>query len=92
MRNRGRANKRDANEPEIVKALEAIGCSVCMIDAPADLLIGYRARCFLLEVKSKTGKQTQEQKDFCATWNGQYRVVRTVSEAITCVTESYEQT
>ena len=92
MRNRGRANKRDANEREIVFALMDIGCSISFLDDPADLLVGYKAKNFLLEVKSKTGTQSQEQKDFCATWNGQYRIVRTADEAIKVVTESYEQT
>ena len=89
MRHRGRANKRDTNEPEIIQALEAIGCSVCQIDAPADLLVGYKVRNFILEIKSKDGKQTKEQVDFALTWRGQYRIVKTPEEAIDLVTKAY---
>lgn len=53
--------RRDDNEPGIVKALEAIGAVVCRIDnfGVPDLLVGYRGRTILLEVKnpSKTSKQ-----------------------------------
>ena len=89
MRHRGRANKRDTNEPEIIKALEKIGCSVYRIDDPCDLIVGYRARNFLVEVKSKTGKPTDDQGTFAAEWNGQYRIVRTVDEALDLVTKAY---
>ena len=89
MRHRGKANKRDANEPEIIKALEKIGCSVYKIDEPADLLVGYRIHNFLLEIKAPTGKQTRDQVDFALGWKGQYRIVRTPGEAIDLVTKAY---
>ncbi len=90
MRHRGRANKRDKNEPEIIKALEKIGCSVYQLDDPVDLLVGLAAKCYLLEVKGKHGKLTDKQKDFFRDWRGQVRIVRTPEEAIRLVTESYK--
>ena len=88
------ANRRDANEREIIDALEDIGCSVMQLNLPVDLLVGYRARNFLLEVKdgskppSRT-KKTRQQKEFMAGWNGQVRVVDNVEDAIAVVTGSY---
>jgi hypothetical protein len=83
-------NKRDANERPIIDALKKIGCSVYQMDKPLDLLVGFRARCFLLEVKSPGGTLTQDQKDFMRGWKGQVRVVETPEEAIEVVTESYQ--
>ena len=87
-------NKRDANEPDIVSALRKIGATVYHMDEPVDLLVGYRARNFLLEVKdgdkppSKT-KRTEKQRDFFKGWLGQVRVVKSAEEAIQVVTGSY---
>ena len=48
------AKKRDATEPPIVEALEGVGAWVWRIDLPLDLLVAYRGRLLLLEVKSNT--------------------------------------
>lgn len=47
------ARNRDANELEIVKALVAVGASVTRLNETGvpDLLVGFRGRTFLLEVK-----------------------------------------
>ncbi len=88
------ANKRDANEAEIVKALESIGCIVYRLDKPVDLLVGYRTFNYLIEIKdgnkppSRT-KKTEAQKLFFENWKGQVRICRTAEEAIKLVTESY---
>jgi hypothetical protein len=83
------ANRRDANEKEIVAALEKIGCTVYQLDTPVDILVGYRAKNYLIEIKTKKGKTTEAQREFFASWKGQVRIVRTVDEAIKLVTESY---
>ncbi len=85
-------NKRDDNEGDIIKALEAIGCSVFRLDTPCDLLCGYRKRCYLLEVKNPEKpkwdrKKTPAQEKFFATWNGQINIVETAEEAIRIVTD-----
>ncbi len=82
-------NKRDANEKEIVEALRAIGCSVYYMDKPVDLLVGYRARNFLLECKTDNGKLTKDQKAFFPEWRGQVRVVKSAEEAIRVVLDCY---
>ncbi len=91
------ASMRDAIEPEIVAALEAIGCTVIRMDTPVDLLVGYKAKCFLLECKSdksvshtsRENQKTKDQKGFFKWWNGQVRIVETAEDAIHTVTQSY---
>ncbi len=80
--------KRDANEPEIVEALKAIGCDVHRLHAPADLLVGYRNRTVLLEVKMPGGTLTDDQKDFFEAYRGEAYVVRSVERAIEVVTRA----
>lgn len=80
----------DLNQQEIIDALKKIGCDVLDIGMPVDLLVGYRARNFLLEVKRPGEKpRTDTQKTFLADWKGQVRVVETAEEAITLVTQAY---
>ena len=84
------AARRDANEGEIVKALQAIGCSVLRLDA-VDLIVGLRGVNYLLECKDgrkSVGNRplTAAQKKLRAEWRGQYAVVTTVEEALAVVT------
>ncbi len=83
---------RDENEPEIIAALEAIGCTVWPLHTPVDLLVGRGAVNILMEVKNpakpkSSRKKTKLQKEFFASWNGQVRIVETAEEAIKLVTE-----
>lgn len=78
--------KRDANEPEIVSALRSIGCDVFLIDLPVDLIVGYRGRTVLLEVKAPGGRLTKGQKEFFETYRGEAYVVRTPERAIEVMT------
>jgi hypothetical protein len=87
------ANQRDGNEKPIVDALRQIGASVYVIDKPCDLLVGYRGRNFLLEVKLPLGPRggsshsnlNDAQEDFEEAWHGQFDVVRSAVEAIEIV-------
>lgn len=47
------ARRRDANEPAIVKALQAVGATVVKLTGSGqpDLLVGWRGKTYLLEVK-----------------------------------------
>lgn len=80
------ANRRDANEKEIVAALEAIGCDVIRMHAPVDLLVGYRNKTLLLEVKTPKGSLTSDQEKFFKSWRGHKAVVSSIDEAIDAVT------
>ncbi len=63
--------KRDANEPEIVTALEHIGATVKRHNE-FDLLVGYKGRTFLMEVKNPNvdWSLTPSQKRFLNEWVG----------------------
>jgi hypothetical protein len=69
------AERVDANQGEIVRALEKAGASVIVIGRPVDLLVGLRGVTLLVEVKnpeSRYGKKgaNGNQRDFMATWRG----------------------
>lgn len=88
---RGHPRRKDANQPEIVDGLEKVGASV--IDASAigggfpDLVVGYKKRTFLLEVKNPKakGKLNELQEIFFATWRGQVAVVNNLEEALAVI-------
>lgn len=90
------ANQRDGNEKPIVKALQMLGASVYRLDKPCDLLVGYRGRNYLIEVKLPLGPRggsahsqlNDIQKDFEQTWRGQFDVVRSPEDAIELITGS----
>jgi len=63
FRRGGAKKRRDANEPAIVQALEAVGAQVWQLSGRAipDLLVWFRGRAFVGEVKTATGKQQPSQ-------------------------------
>lgn len=58
--------RRDDNEPEIIKALEAAGAYVVQVSATGlpDLCVGYGGRWFWMEVKAPKAKLRESQKPF----------------------------
>ena len=76
----------DANQDEVVKALEKIGCSV--YDAHRiggglpDLIVGYRGLTMLVEVKTPKGKLREGQEQWIREWRGFTCVVRSPEDAI----------
>ena len=82
-----RAAKVDANQREIRKALQAIGAHVLYIKEPVDLLVGFRKRNILLEVKNVHGKNelTKAQREFFATWPGDAYIVFGITDALAAV-------
>lgn len=90
-----RAAKVDANQPEIVDGLRAIGCTVRSTAAIGrgfpDLVVGYRGTNFLIEVKDGSKRPSArallpEQQDFFDGWRGQVAKVESLDEAIEVVT------
>lgn len=81
------AKKRDENEADIFETLRAHGLSVEPIDTPADAIVGYGGRTYLVEVKrpkkkgQAAGKLTPPQEAFLETWKGDHTILRTVEEA-----------
>jgi Holliday junction resolvase len=76
--------KRDDNEVEIVNALRAIGASVAYLSSKGipDLLVCFKNKLYLMEVKKPKGKLTIDQIKFHDNWNGDIHIVRTAEEAI----------
>ncbi len=61
----------DANQDQIVSALRAAGAYVWIIGLPVDLLVGYKGKTILVEVKSGSKKRlTKLQADFFENWSG----------------------
>jgi len=85
-----RAAKIDANQRQIVAALRAVGASVRSLAAIGegcpDLLVGYRSRNYLLEVKRDAkAKLTPEQELFFQSWRGPVYRVNSVDEALAVI-------
>lgn len=89
------AAKTDDNQADLVRELNLVpGVTAYVIEEPVDLLVGYRARNFLFEVKQEHCKnwqsaRTQKQKDFLRDWQGQVRVVSTFDEIWDVLQKSY---
>jgi len=73
--------RRDANEPEIIEALQAVGAKVMQLDE-FDLLVGFRDKLYMLEVKTKTGRLNKKQAALFREWAGHIWIVRSVDEAL----------
>jgi hypothetical protein len=66
-----RAARIDANQEAVVIALRAAGAYVWIIGLPVDLLVGYKDRTLLMEVKTGPKKPlTALQADFFEKWAG----------------------
>lgn len=61
----------DKNQEQIVATLRAAGAYVWIIGLPVDLLVGYKGKTFLVEVKDGPRKRlTALQDDFFNNWSG----------------------
>lgn len=89
--------RRNGNESDIIKALRQVGAYVKQLDTPADLLVGYRQRWFLLEVKDPSQdpcKQvlTDDEESFassCAIERLPYSVVKSSMESLKAIGAVY---
>jgi len=76
------ARKRDTAEPGIVEALRAAGALVHQCN-DWDLIVKYRGKLWMMEVKTPTAardKRQKKQEAFCALWEVSY--VRTPEQAL----------
>lgn len=89
-----RAAKVDDNQPAIVKALRAVGCSVQSLASIGkgcpDLLVGYRGVNYLIEVKDgakcpSKQKLTPDEIDWHTTWRGNVHIVNSTDAALKIV-------
>lgn len=66
-----RAARVDNNQAAVIEALRAAGAYVWIIGLPIDLLVGYKDRTLLMEVKTSPKKPlTSLQADFFEKWTG----------------------
>jgi len=88
----------DANQHDIVDALRSVGASVVSLasigDGCPDLLVGWRERNYLLEVKdgNKPVSQqalTPDQLAWVNAWRGQWARVTTIAEAFSTLGIKY---
>jgi hypothetical protein len=86
-----RAARIDSNQPMIVDGLRAVGATVQPIHTIGrgcpDLLVGYRGRNYLMEVKDGSLSPsrrylTEDEEDWHRGWNGQVTVVEDLTEAL----------
>lgn len=87
-----RAARRDENEPAIVQALEAVGCTVTRLNerGVTDLLVGRNGTNYLMEVKDpskpkRDQRLTPDQETWHGTWQGQKAVVKSVTQALAVI-------
>lgn len=57
------AVRRDIAEPPVIEARERVGAQVWPLDYPVDLLVRFRERWHLLEVKTGRGKKQAIKRD-----------------------------
>ena len=70
----------DKNHPEVVEAFRKLGASVLSL-APLgrgipDLLVAIGGVTWLIEIKSKKGKENDQQLEWAENWKGARAVVR----------------
>lgn len=79
----------DENQYDIVSALRSAGAMVEHLHNVGggcpDLLVGFRGRNYLLEIKTGRGKLSRIQKDWYLLWKGQVVVVRDSIEALSVI-------
>ena len=86
-----RAANIDANQPEIVAALRAVGATVEHLHSVGagcpDILVGHKGANWLIEIKDGSKapskqKLNERQVEWHQLWNGQVSIARTAEEAL----------
>ena len=81
----------DANHTEIVAQLRQIGATVVDLAKVGkgcpDILVGWRGKTYLMEIKTKTGYVRATQEQFFRSWTGGHiAVVRSFDDAYNVLT------
>ncbi len=89
-----RAARIDANQPDIVKVLRAVGASVAHIHMVGqglpDIIVGFRGVNYLMEIKDENKppskrRLTPDEKDWHDNWRGSVVVVNNEDEALKAI-------
>ena len=83
------AKRRDKTEPDVIKALEQVGAQVWRLDTPCDLLVCFRRRWYLVEVKSSGGKLTEIQQELINKADAPVLVVQSGEDALKQISQDY---
>jgi len=85
----GHSGRVDNTQAEIIRALEQAGMrarSIAVVgNGFPDLLVRWRGRTYLLEVKTGNARLTAAEEQWRETWPGHYAIVRTPDEAVLAV-------
>lgn len=78
--------KVDANQPTIVRDLREAGATVEHLHTLGkgcpDILVGFRGRTWLFEIKTFGGALTADEIDWHAAWRGQVDVIYSAQDAL----------
>jgi len=84
----------DANQSAIVAALREMGATVVDLHRVGhgcpDILVGWRGRNYLFEVKTATGKLNKLQQVFFRDWRGRVAVIRSIDDALEYIRQTEE--
>jgi hypothetical protein len=82
FRRRRIVHRSDPNQPEIVKFARSVGATVDIIGEPVDLLVGWKGRNLLWEVKpDPKAKLRPSQVEFFEKWRGSVERIDSVEDA-----------
>lgn len=83
------AAKIDNNHREIVDGLRGIGCGVLDMaklgKGVPDILVLFRDRCWLMEIKDQGGSLTDSEQRWHRAWPGEVHVIWSLDEALKVV-------
>ncbi len=77
------ATRRDATEPEILRALSKVGAEYILLDA-FDVLVLFRGQVFMIDCKTKKGRPTRNQ-DVLVTRGWPLRYAVTAEDALRAI-------
>ena len=84
----------DGNHREIVNWLGRIGASVQSLaregEGCPDILVGYKGKNYLFEIKIEKGKLNSRQQKWHSSWKGQVNVIKDWREAFEVIGVNYE--
>lgn len=79
----------DKNQVEIIDTLRRAGASVLLLHQLGrgcpDIAVGYKNETYLMEIKSKGGRLTQDEQYFFDWWKGHAIVVYNSDEALRAI-------
>jgi len=80
------ARRTDSNQAEIVAALRHVGASVQDLHEVGkgcpDILVGYRGRNYLIEIKAPGGRLNKREREWHDRWDGLVFTVWTIEGAL----------